>query len=241
MSSQDAINEQHPISEDLSLISSLSEYPPFQKDAKLFKFILLTAKVEIKFNSLIKLIYNTCLYEIVLWVLTFFLYLSSPKDMYYTWILLVHIVKAVLGFILLNKMPKTFDIIENVAKNPNFDEDKIIDLIKKEIKETFIVKWEENKCIFLIYLIVTIMCFGIDFILCITQLINFGKNDWILEQTCMLFFLVIFLVVDVIYFIWLGTLKFSLPDEIISPVRKAIIGSIDDIKILASRKLRIRI
>ena len=188
MSSQDAINE-HPLSEDLSLISSLSEYPPIQKDAKLFKFILLTAKVEIKFNSLIKLIYNTCLYEIILWVLTFFLYLSSPKDMYYTWILLVHIIKAFLGFILLNKMPKTFDIIENVAKNPNFDEDKMtfmgIDLIKKEIKETFIVKWEESKCIFLIYLIVTIMCFGIDFILCITQLINFGKNDWILEQTCM--------------------------------------------------------
>ena len=87
----------------------------------------------------------------------------------------------------------------------------------------------------------TIMCFGIDFILCITQLINFGKNDWILEQTCMLFFLVIFLVVDVIYFIWLGTLKFSLPDEIISPVRKAIFGSIDDIKIFASRKIRIGI
>jgi uncharacterized membrane protein YcjF (UPF0283 family) len=161
--------------------------------------------------------------------------------MYYTWILLVHIIKAILGFILLNKMPKTFEIIENVAKNPNFDEYKIIDLIKKELKETFIIKWEENKCLYLMYLIVTIICFGIDFILCITQLINFGKNDWILEQTCMLFFLIIFLVVDVIYFIWLGTLKFSLPDEIISPVRKAIIGSIDDIKILASRKLRIRI
>ena len=240
MSSQDAIN-QHPLSEDLSLISSLSEYPPFQKDAKLFKFILLTAKVEIKFNSLIKLIYNTCLYEIIIWALTLFLYLSSPKDMYYTWILLVHIIKAILGFILLNKMPKTFDIIENVAKNPNFVEDKIIDLIKKEIKETFIIKWEENKCLYLMYLIVTIICFGIDFILCITQLINFGKNDWILEQTCMLFFLVIFLVVDVIYFIWLGTLKFSLPDDIISPARKAIIGSIDDIKIFASRKLRIEI
>mgnify|MGYP006873163105 FL=1 len=240
MSSQDAINE-HPLSEDLSLISSLSEYPPVQKDAKLFKFILMTAKVEIKFNSLIKLIYNTCLYEIILWILTFILYLSNPKDMYYTWILLVHILKAILGFILLNKMPKTYEIIENISKNPNFEEDKIIDLIKKEIKETFIIKWEENKIKFLIYLIVTIICFGIDFILCITQLINFGKNEWILTQTCMLFFLVIFLVLDVIYFIWLGTLKFSLPDDIISPVRKAIIGSIDDIKIFVSRKLKIEI
>ena len=68
-------------------------------------------------------------------------------------------------------MPKIFDIIENIAKNPSFDKDKLIDLIKKEIKETFIVKWEENKCLFLIYLLMTIMCFEIDFILYITQLI----------------------------------------------------------------------
>ena len=48
--------------------------------------------------------------------------------MYYTWIPIVHIVKAVLG---LNKMPKIFDIIENIAKNPSFDKDILIDLIKK--------------------------------------------------------------------------------------------------------------
>jgi hypothetical protein len=40
----------------------------------------------------------------------------------------VHIVKAFLG---LNKMPKIFDIIENIAKNPSFDKDILIDLIKK--------------------------------------------------------------------------------------------------------------
>ena len=236
--SQDKINV-HPISEDLSLISSLSEIKSIQKNAKLFKFILITTKVEIKFNSLIRLIYNTCLYEIALWVLTFFLFLSSPKEMYYTWILIVHILKAILGYILLDKMPKTFEIIENIAKNPNFSEDKIIELIKKELKESFIIKWEENKGKFLAYLIVTIACFGIDFILSVTQMIYFGKNEWLLAQTCMLFFLIIFLVMDVIYFIWFLTLKFSLPEDIIIPITKAIIGSIDDIKIFSNKKLKI--
>ena len=88
----------------------------------------MSAKVEIKFNSLIKLIYNTSLYEITLWIITFLLFISNPKDMYYTWILIVHILKAILGLFLLNKIPKTFEIIENVAKNPNFEENKIIDL-----------------------------------------------------------------------------------------------------------------
>ena len=96
--------------------------------------------------------------------------------MYYTWFLTVHILKAILGLFLLSKMPKTFEIIENVSKNPNFNEDKIIDLIKKEIKEVFLIKWGENKGKFLAYLIITIICFGIDFILCITQIINLEKK-----------------------------------------------------------------
>ena len=237
--SEDNIN-QHPLSEDLSLISSLNEFQPIQKNAELFKFILITTKVEIKFNSLIRLIYNTSLYELFSWVITFCLFLTSPKDMYYTWILTVHILKAVLGLILLNKMPKTFEIIENIAKNPNFSEDKIIDLIKKEIKETFLIKWGENKGKFLAYLIITIICFAIDFILCITQIIEFGKNEWLLRQACMLFFLFIFITMDVIYFIWFFTLQFSLPEDIISSVRKAIIGSIDDLKIYVNNKLRFR-
>ena len=198
----------------------------------------LIAHIFLNYKHLIRLIYNTSLYELFSWVITFCLFLTSPKDMYYTWILTVHILKAVLGLILLNKMPKTFEIIENIAKNPNFSEDKIIDLIKKEIKETFLIKWGENKGKFLAYLIITIICFAIDFILCITQIIEFGKNEWLLRQACMLFFLFIFITMDVIYFIWFFTLQFSLPEDIISSVRKAIIGSIDDLKIYVNNKLR---
>ena len=45
---------------------------------------------------------------------------------------------------------------------------------------------------------------------------------------------------DVIYFIWFATLKFSLPEDIIYSVRNAIIGSIDDLKLLVNNKMRIR-
>ena len=42
---------------EISLISesTVDEYVPIQKNSKLFKFILFTSKVEIKFNSLIRL------------------------------------------------------------------------------------------------------------------------------------------------------------------------------------------
>ena len=169
----------HPLSEDISLISDAvkEDFEPIQKDGKLFKFILYTTKVEIKFNSLIRLIYNTSIFEMALWVLGFLLFIASPKDMYLIWILIVHIAKGVMGLILLNRMPKTYEILENVAKNPNFDESKIIELIEKEIKDFFIEKWGENRSKFFIYLISTIGCLVIDLIIFIAQITAFGKNE----------------------------------------------------------------
>ncbi len=231
----------HPLSEDISLISDAvsQDFQPIQKDGKLFKFILYTTKVEIKFNSLIRLIYNTSIFEIALWIIGFLLFVASPKDMYLIWILIVHIGKGVIGIILLNKMPKTYEIMENVAKNPNFDESKIIELIEKEIKDFFLIKWEENKNKFFIYLISTIVCLVIDLIIFIAQVSAFGKNDWLLMQTCMLFTILIFIITDVIYFLWFFTLQFTFPPEIMNPIKKAIFGSIGDLSLLLKQKLKI--
>ena len=230
----------HPISEDMSLISEAvtnEDIEPIQKDGKLFKFILYTTKVEIKFNSLIKLIYNTSIMEISLWVLGFLLFISSPKDMYLIFFLLVHVGKGVVGIILLNKMPKTYEILEKVAGNPNFDEKKIIDLLKKETNDSFVEKWEENKNMFLIYMVCNIVCLVIDFIIFITQTVSFGKEEWLLMQTCMLFTIAIFIISDVIYFLWAFTLNFTFTPEIFNPIKKAVFGKMGDLQDLVRQKL----
>lgn len=229
----------HPISEDMSLISEAVSYDfePIQKDGKLFKFILYTTKVEIKFNSLIRLIYNTSIFEMAMWVLGFLLFIASPKDMYLIWFLVVHIAKGAIGLILLNNMPKTYEILENVAKNPNFEESKIIELIEKEIKDFFIIKWGESKNKFFLYLVSTIACLVIDLIIFIAQVSAFGKDEWLLMQTCMLFTILVFIITDVIYFLWFFTLQFTFPPEIMNPIKKAIFGSIGDLSNLVKQRI----
>ena len=228
----------HPLSEDISLISDAvnQDFQPIQKDGKLFKFILYTTKVEIKFNSLVRLIYNTSILEIALWILGFTLFIASPRDMYLIWILVVHIAKGTLGMILLNKMPKTYEILENVAQNPNFDESKIIDLIEMQIKDSFLNKWEQNKNLFLFYLISTYINLFIDVVIFIAQIFGFGKDEWLLMQTCMVFTILVFIITDIIYFLWYLTLQFTFPPEIMNPIKKAISGSISDLMTLAKEK-----
>ena len=230
----------HPLSEDISLISDAvsQDFQPIQKDGKLFKFILYTTKVEIKFNSLIRLIYNTSILEIALWFLGFSLFVASPKDMYLIWILIVHIAKGTLGMILLKRMPKTYEILENVAQNPNFDENKIIDLIEMEIKDSFINKWQQNKNIFFFYLLSTYINLVIDIIIFIAQIAAFGKDEWLLMQTCMILTILIFIITDIIYFLWFFTLQFTFPPEIMNPIKKAISGSIEDLAKLVKEKVK---
>lgn len=209
---------------------------PIQKNAKLFKFILYTSKVEIKFNSLVRLLYYSSILEISLWIIGFLLFIVSPSEMYLVWLLIIHVGKGIFGIILLSSFPKTFDIMEGVAQDPNFAEDKIVDMIKKEINSSFLTQWEMNKTRFFTYVILTLCCCVIDVIIFIVQVAKWGNDEWILNQTCMLLTIVIFLLGDVVYFLWFFTLQFSLPDDIVGPIKKALFGSVKDIRNFFSLK-----
>ncbi len=50
-------------------------------------------------------------------------------------------------------------------------------------------------------------------------------------QTCMVFIMVIVLLSDAIYFfLWYFTLQFSLPEEMIDPIKSAMFGSMKKIR-----------
>jgi hypothetical protein len=172
--------------------SIVDDFSPIQKNSKLFKFILYTTKLEIKANSLMKLMYSTSLLEMALWLVGLLLFFSSPGNMYLIWVLIVHPVKAFIGMQILDTMPKTYEIIENLARNPNFEEDKIMELISAQIRETFLERWTQNKNKLLWYLITTIICLLTDVIIFIVQIVIFGKDQWFLMQTSLLFIIIIF-------------------------------------------------
>lgn len=227
--------------EEDSLIPSEpeEEYVPIQKNSELFKYILYTTKIENKFNSFINLLYNTSICEIGFWIMGFFLFIASPSNLYLIWVLIVHPFKGILGLVLLTAMPKTYDIIENVGQNPNFSQNKIVELIKTQIKESFIANWEINKNKFFIYVIFTAVCIVIDFIICLVQVFKFGnKDEWILRQTCILVIILVFIISDFVYFLWFFTLSFSLPKEMIDPVKSAFLGSVTELKTYAISKIK---
>ena len=205
------------------------EFQPIQKNTKLFKYILYTSKVEIKSNSFIKMVYTTSVLEIALWLVGLLLFISNPRNFYAIWILLIHLTKGILGLILLNHLPKTFEIIDALYKKENLDEEKIIETIDIIIKETFFERWTQNKTKLLIYFIMTILCLLSDCVIFFVQLFLFGNPNYLM-QVIILFLILIFFISDVIYLLWFITLRFSFPNDMVAPINSAILGSILDLK-----------
>lgn len=56
-------------------------------------------------------------------------------------------------------------------------------------------------------------------------------------QTCMIFTILIFIITDIIYFLWYITLQFTFPPEIMNPIKKAISGSAMELKELLANKI----
>ena len=52
----------------------------------------------------------------------------------------------------------------------------------------------------------------------------------------MIFTILVFIITDIIYFLWYVTLQFTFPPEIMNPIKKAISGSIVDLSRLAKDK-----
>lgn len=174
--------------EDCNILESLyEEYSPIQQKRTLFKFLLYTAKVEIKVNSLQKMIYQASLYEMGIWFVGFLLFISNPSQLFYIWFLVFHLPRSTLGFMLLRCMPKTYEIFEQLAQNPNLDEENIITMLKTQIRESFIIRWNDHKLTFLFYLIATLVCTTIDLITLIAIVVIFGKDNYILMEICLLF------------------------------------------------------
>lgn len=148
----------------LSFNEEEEEFSPVQKNEKLFKYILYATKLEIKSNSLINMIYQVSAADIFLWLVSLCLFVFSPETFFLCWILIIHLAKGIFGFICLHHMPKTYEVVEKVCENPEFDENKITEVFSNEMRTFFMQRFTENKNLLLTYLILTIISIVIDLI-----------------------------------------------------------------------------
>ena len=97
-------------------------------------------------------------------------------------------------------------------------------MLKDKISEIFMKYVESCKNLLLIYLIFTVICIVLDVIDFIVQFVRFGRAGDEYSELMMLFIVVIFLGLDVFYFIWVMQVKTKVRPEMAAYLSKALFG-----------------
>lgn len=153
-----------------------------------FKFLNNSTKIELNYDSFTSTVYWTSILEAILFIISLCFLIFHH---YVVFFLIVHLSRAVIGLLIVGKMPKTYQIIENISGFENENLDNISRKFNEEFKKILSTVEDKLKILLVFYFSNTITCLIIDIVGIILAIVKVnGKNDP--EE---LFFILIVLVV----------------------------------------------
>ena len=222
------------------------DYTPPKKYRKLqfYKFLFYSIKTEIKVEDFLKLIRTSNYAEIPIWILSIIIYYCTPKKLKiklkdgttsnykitFIWVHIVHVFRAILGIFLIKKLPKSYEIVDELNKLS--DDELTINLFNNIIREKMlndVIEPIKRKKIFIfVYIGMTLFNFLIDLVDFLTILANISKASTDSKVIFLTYLLIslIYLSIDLVYAFWMGQLKYTFPKEYLKPLYSAFNGMV---------------
>jgi hypothetical protein len=156
-----------------------------EKTINYYKFLLNSVKVEIKVLEFFNILRSCSSMEISLWILSICIFASIPtsddemleSQRYVIWFHLLHVLRAVIGIMLLYRLPKTYEFINLIEPDvQNANEKTYNDVMRDVATRDIIPLIQKNKCFLIVYGILTFVNFVIDIIDFVSTLANASEN-----------------------------------------------------------------
>jgi hypothetical protein len=173
-----------------------------EKTINYYKFLLQSVKIEMKVLEFFYLMKSSSSSEIGLWILSACILATIPDNVVinskeYVWFHLLHLLRGIIGIILIYRLPKTYDFIDCLEGDIQNSNEKTYNEILREVGNREIMpKIEANKWFLIIYLIATIINLIIDIIDFISSL---GNIDPAITDNNYIFITLAYLVIALIY------------------------------------------
>ena len=195
------------------------------------EFLSYAVKVELLFQTLQGYLYWISASELLIFLVLFFMFCASPKKMSKIWWYIFHLFRGIFGFGIINYLPKTYELIENLNDIPD-----VLESLKYSMIHTFFELLKPNqkklKIFLLFYFSLTIICIVVDIMLfCV-----FAPDIGIVENDKPFFFMllssIIFIYTDLVYFSFFSSFKFYFNKKQHDSIQRAtILGFFDQLKI----------
>jgi hypothetical protein len=130
---------------------------------KLFfwKFLIYNSKIEMNYDQFSQIIYWNGVFEIIFVVLSLIsIFTISPVFV----IFFVHLIRSIIGFVLICKLPLTHQVIENLSGCENESLNEISRKLTVEFRRLLEKTEESVKCLLITYFILSILGLLVDII-----------------------------------------------------------------------------
>ena len=122
-----------------------------------FDFLMYSAKSEISITELQSLFYWVGITECFIFLISFALFISYPSQFGWLLFFITHVLRAVVGFLLLNYMPKTAVVINQLKNSENSSLTDINNQIIQSYKQLLEVNGNRVRQLMFVYWIFTVI------------------------------------------------------------------------------------
>lgn len=215
-----------------------------------WRFLMYSTKAEIYICEFHNLLYWVSLLEIFLYLIGLALFISSPKNFSEFWAFTTHIIRAILGLIVLKRLPNSSTVIEEVRESENSTLEDIQSKVLQTYKNLLSNNEGRIKPVLTAYFALTIIDIIIDNIIFFFLLHKWSKNEYSLENMIALVLIVTFFSINIIinfnyylvcngvYFSWAAGIKFSFPHEMRSPIFLVMFGRLNKLQSMIVKKAK---
>ena len=172
----------------------------------------------------------------MMFLLGFILFCAQPRLMGFIWLHIFHLPRGLVGFLLLQNLPKSHEIVHQLqipdqSDGSHYNMESIVVLLKQTVSKIFIRYVESCRKYMLSYVILTWLAMVIDIIEFLVHFIRFGYKGDEHSDLAMLFLTIIFLALDVFYLVWALGAKEKFPGDISNALTKALFGKAEEISL----------
>jgi hypothetical protein len=156
------------------------------------RFLVYSTKIEIhieEFQCL--LLYVSCM-EVSLFCFSIFLFISSPSTFSIFWTFTTHLIRAILGFILLKRFPDTHQVIDDLNEYENTSIADIENSIIDRYKHILYANESRLKWVLILYFIFTVIDIIVDNVIFFFLLKKWSNIDYRLQNYISLIIIVAF-------------------------------------------------
>jgi hypothetical protein len=147
-----------------------------------YKFLFYSMKVEIKIKEFIDLVRFSNQSEIILWIISVVIFFNSGGNPHiFVWIHITHILRGIFGFVIMIKLPRTYQIVEKFKEiGQNDIQTKLFnDIVRDVMKKELVHKVDGMRGWLITYFVMTCINFVfdvIDFLYLLSQIDKQGPN-----------------------------------------------------------------